>query len=237
MKYRTFDVSYPGADGTFETAMLIRELTPSWPTCIRRKIHPHMPSRNSNPDYAGVAKVMVAADPTPLASLKPVAKPITFNIAGTAVDDLTGAPIRDLMIQTGKVNPDNLTQIIWDEGFEGPPPDGRFLLWDQKEGSAVRLGVESKPQTITWVIIASRQTAKLQVRISAVKNCAVWFLITRDCRWHTPRCISPRSISVMCDLARPRSASRIGRTLLPPPIRLGTLPCWGPLELKRGSSS
>ena len=166
-KYRTFDVSQFGADGTFETAML----DPGTYTVVADVYPPEdsslsMPSRNSNPDYVGVAKVTVTADSTPLVSLN-LSQANYVDIAGAAADDLTELPIRDLMIQTGKVKPDKPDEIIWDEGFEGARPDGQFLLWDQKEGSAVRfLGAGYVPQTITrQEIIASRRTAKLQVRM------------------------------------------------------------------------
>ena len=76
------------------------------------------------------------------------------------------------MIQTGKVNPDKPDEIIWDEGFSGAYNGGVILLWDQKDGSALRFMANGYvPRVFTRKeIIASRQTANLQVRLKRGKE-------------------------------------------------------------------
>jgi hypothetical protein len=71
------------------------------------------------------------------------------------------------MIESGKVNPDKPDEIIWNQGYQGTFQGGRFLLWGQKEGSALRFRANGYlPQAITrQEIIASRNTANLQVRL------------------------------------------------------------------------
>lgn len=166
-KYRTFDISHFCADGTFDTAML----NPGTYTIVADVYPPKdtsqpMPFRNDNPDYVAVAKVTVTADAMPPVTLK-LAQVQYVDIAGTAVDDETGAPIRDLMIESGKVNPDKPDEIIWNDGYQGAYEGGRILLWAQKEGSALRFRANGYvPQVFTRKeIIASRQTANLQVRL------------------------------------------------------------------------
>jgi hypothetical protein len=165
--YRTFDVSQFGADGTFQTAML----EPGTYTVVAdvyppKNPSPRMPSRNDNPDYVAVAKVTVTADAMPSVTLK-LAQAQYVDIAGTAVDDQNGAPIRDLMIETGKVNPEKPGEIIWNDGYQGAYNGGVILLWAQKEGTALRFRANGYvPQVFTrQEIIASRQTANLQVRL------------------------------------------------------------------------
>ena len=166
-EYRTFDVSQLGADGTFQTAML----NPGTYTVVANVYPPKdssqlMPYRNDNPDYVAVAKVTVTTNAMPPVTLKLVQAQYV-DIAGSAVDDENGAPIRDLMIQSGKVNLNKPGEIIWDDGYQGAYDRGRILLWDQKEGSALRFRANGYvPQVFTrQEIIASRQTANLQVRL------------------------------------------------------------------------
>lgn len=165
--YRTFDVSQFGADGTFQTAML----SPGTYT-VAADVYPpkgstrRTPDRNDNPDYVAVAKVTVTTDVTPPVVLK-LAQAKYVDIAGNAVDVENDAPIQDLMIQSGKVNPDKPDEIIWSEGFQGGCNGGVILLTAQREGSVLRFMAKGYvPQVITCKqIIASRQTANLQVRL------------------------------------------------------------------------
>jgi hypothetical protein len=166
-KFRTFDVSQFGADGSFETAMLL----PGAYTVIANVYPPQdrsggMPYRNNNPDFVAVAKVTVTTEPMPPVTLKLAQAPYV-DIAGSGVDDETGAPVPDLMIESGKVNPDKPDEIIWNQGYQGTSQGGRFLLWGLKAGSALRFRANGYlPQAITRnEIIASRHTANLQVRM------------------------------------------------------------------------
>ncbi len=174
--FPSFDVSQFGADGSFQTAML----KPGAYTVIANVYPPPappgtMPYRNDNPDYVGVAKVTVTADPMPPLTLK-LAPALYVDIDGGAVDDETGEPIPDLMIQTGQINPDKPDEIIWNEGFEGTYQGineaCKFLLCNQKEGFALRfLACGYVPQAITRSeVIASRRTANLQVRMKRGGN-------------------------------------------------------------------
>ena len=167
-KFPTFDVSQFGADGTFQTVML----KPGAYTVIANAYPPPqerttgMIFRNNTPDYFGVAKVTVTADPMPLLSIKLAPAPYT-DIAGSVVDDETDRPILDAIIQTGKVNPDKPDEINWSQGFMGTGQGGGFSLWNQLDGAAMRfLANGYLPQAFTRnEIIASRHTANLQVRM------------------------------------------------------------------------
>ncbi|MGD1084188.1 MAG: carboxypeptidase-like regulatory domain-containing protein [Verrucomicrobiota bacterium] len=171
MMLPAFDVSQFGADGSFQTAMLkpgdytvIADVYP--PAEERTGGVMAMPYRNNAPDYVGAAKVTVTSE-----AMGPVSIQITqapyVDIAGSGVDDETGAPIPDLMIMTGKVNPEKPDEILWNEGYQGAYQGGRFLLWAQKEGTALRfLANGYVAQALTRSeIIASRRTANLQVRL------------------------------------------------------------------------
>ncbi|MCX6923178.1 MAG: carboxypeptidase-like regulatory domain-containing protein, partial [Verrucomicrobia bacterium] len=163
----SFDVSKFGADGTFQTAML----KPGTYTVVAnvyppKNPAPGMPYRNDNPDYVGVAKVTVTAEAMPPVTIH-LAPAIFVDIAGSGVDDESGAPIPDLMIQSGKINPDEDGGIIWEQGFQGAAEGGRFSLWNERDGAAFRfLASGYLPQVFTRnEIIASRHTANLQVRL------------------------------------------------------------------------
>ena len=166
-KYRTFDVLQFHADGTFETAML----RPGTYTVIANVYPPGdlssgMSYRNSNPDYVAVAKVTVTTNAMLPVTLT-LAQAQYVDIAGTAVDDATGAPIQDLMIESGKVNPDKPGEIIWNTGYQGAFNGGKISFSALKEGTALRFRANGYvPQVFTREeIITSRQTANLQVRL------------------------------------------------------------------------
>lgn len=171
-KYRAFDVSHFGADGAFETAML----SPGTYTVIAnvyppKNPSPRAPSRNGNPDYVAVSKVTVTADAMPPVTLKLTQAPYV-DITGSAVDDATGAPISDVMIEFGKTNPDKPGEIVWSEGYQGTTMgvgvgEGQFDVWNTRSGAAFRFRANGYvPQIfLRDEVIASRQTANLQVRL------------------------------------------------------------------------
>jgi hypothetical protein len=163
-KYRTFDVSQFGADGTFQTAML----APGTYT-VAADVYPPKgsspPYRNDNPDYVAVAKVTVTTNAMPPVTLK-LAQAQYVDVAGTVVDDKTGTPI-PTTIQSGKVNPDKPDEIIWSPGYMVPGTPGQFSLWDLTKDSAFRVLANGYlPQAFRRNnIIASRHTANLQIRL------------------------------------------------------------------------
>jgi len=173
LQYPTFDLVQFGADGKFETKVL----DPGAYTVVANVYPPQgnspgRPPMNNNPDFIGVAKVTVTADPMPPVSIK-LAPALYVDIAGQVVDDETGAPLHGVTIQIGEVNTNNPGEISWTLGsrgtIEGTPGGGtgQFTLTDQKEGTAFSFRANGYlPQTILRDdVIASRQTTHLQVRM------------------------------------------------------------------------
>lgn len=168
-KFPTFDVLKFGADGTFETAML----KPGTYTIIAHVYPPQAPAGGFpyHPDFVGVTKVTITADAMSPVTIK-LAPALFTDIAGHVVDDATGRPIQDFIIHSGTVNPDKRGEIIWSEGYQGGMMGfgvdaGQFSLRNQKKGAAFRVFVNGYlPETFTRdEVIASRQTANLQVRM------------------------------------------------------------------------
>ena len=168
-KFPTFEVSRFDSDGTFNTAML----KPGTYSVIAHVYPPQAPAGGFpyHPDYVGVAKVTVTAESMPLVSLK-LAPAVFTDIAGHVQDDETGAPIRDFMIESGRVNPARPGEILWSDGYQGGMMGagvdaGQFDVWNQKSGAALRFRANGYvPQTfLRDEVIASRQTANLQVRL------------------------------------------------------------------------
>ena len=165
-QYRTFDVSQFGADGVFETAML----SPGTYTVVADVYPPGdgntgSSMRNSGPDYVAVAKITVTDEAMPPVSLKLVQAPYV-DIAGTIIDAETGSPVENADIESGTVNSNYPGEITWNQGYQGTAFGGRFALREEKAGMALRFRAPGYvPQIFTREeIIASRQTANLQVR-------------------------------------------------------------------------
>ena len=168
-KFPTFDVSKFDSDGTFKTVML----NPGTYSVIAHVYPPHASAGGFpyHPDYVGVAKVTVTTESMPPVSLK-LALALSTDIVGHVQDDETGAPIRDFMIESGRVNPDRPGEILWSDGYQGGMMGagvdaGKFEVWNQKSGAALRFMANGYvPQTfLRDEVIASRQTANLQVRL------------------------------------------------------------------------
>ncbi len=165
----SFDVEPFGADGTFQTATL----KPGTYSVIAHAYPPGAPAGAFpyHPDFVGVAKITVADQAAPPVTIQ--MEPTRFtDIIGHVVDDATGRPIPDVMIQFGAVNPDRPGEIIWSEGYQGAmmgggAEAGKFDVRNVKAGAALRFRANGYvPQVFTReTIMASRQAANLQVRL------------------------------------------------------------------------